>query len=174
VFATRLEAGGVELRKEWTSIEEVVGAALRRAQDQLREHQVQAQIAPSLPLVEADPVLLEQGLYILLENAARHTPKGTRVDVRAWTQDDAMLVEVSDEGPGIPEPDRTRVFQRFVRGPRSAGMGLGLAICEGIFKAHGGRAWIEPGRERGIAFRVLLPLPAAQPPPPADVDEARQ
>jgi len=63
-----------------------------------------------------------------------------------------------------------RVFRRFVRRPGSAGMGLGLPICEGIFKAHGGRAWAEPGRERGAAFRVLLPLPAAQPPRPAEAE----
>jgi two-component system sensor histidine kinase KdpD len=170
VFATRLESGDVELRKEWTSIEEVIGAALRRAHDQLRAHRVAVQVPASLPLVEADPVLLEQGLYILLENAARHTPAGTAVEVRAWTAESALLVEVRDQGPGVAEADRLRVFRRFERGARSAGMGLGLSICEGIFRAHGGRVWIEPGPADGAAFRALLPLPAAQPRAPAEPD----
>jgi two-component system sensor histidine kinase KdpD len=173
VFATRLESGSIELRKEWTSIEEVIGAALRRAHEPLRDHQVRVHVPPSLPLVQADPVLIEQGLYLLFENAASHTPKGSDVDVRAWAQDGSLLIEVSDNGPGIPEAERARVFRRFVRRPGSAGMGLGLPICEGIFMAHGGRAWAVGGRERGAAFRVLLPLPAAQPPRPTEAEVAQ-
>ncbi|MCC6673159.1 MAG: sensor histidine kinase KdpD [Planctomycetes bacterium] len=160
-FATRLESGDIRLNREWTSIEDVIGAALRRAP--LQEHELAVDVTPRLPLVEADAVLLEQALYNLLENAARHTPKGTRVTLRAWVQDAGVVVEVSDEGPGIEASERARVFRRFVRGPHSVGMGLGLAICEGIVKAHGGRIWIEPSQVRGLAIRVLLPLPPEQP-----------
>jgi two-component system sensor histidine kinase KdpD len=123
-------------------------------------------------MIEADPVLLEQALYNLLDNAARHTPPGTRVVVRAWQQDDGLVVEVADEGPGVAAADREAVFRRFVRGKRSAGMGLGLAICDGIVRAHGGRAWLEPDRARGAAFRFRLPLPATQPHVPRDAEGA--
>jgi two-component system sensor histidine kinase KdpD len=170
VFATRLESDGIDLRRQWTSLEEVVGGALRRAP--LQQHRVTVHVDAQLPLVDADPVLLEQALYNLLENAARHTPAGTHVDVAAWRQDDAVLVEVSDDGPGVPAADHGRMFRRFVRGEQSAGMGLGLAICEGIVRAHGGRAWIEPGRARGVAFRFMLPMPTAQPAVPTDPDAA--
>ncbi|MBK8095888.1 MAG: sensor histidine kinase KdpD [Planctomycetes bacterium] len=166
VFATRLESGGIDLRRQWTSIEEVVGAALRRAP--LLGHRVTVHVDPGLPFVDVDPVLLEQALYNLLENAARHTPAGTLVEVRAWLQDGSVLVEVADDGPGIAPRDQGSVFRRFVRGRQSAGMGLGLAISEGIVKAHGGRAWIEPGRTRGVAFRVLLPVPPTQPSVPGE------
>ncbi len=170
MFATRLESKEVDLRRQWTSIEEVVGSALRRAP--LSQHRVVTHIDPVLPLIDADPVLLEQALFNLIENAARHTPDGTLVDVRAWLQDGDVFVEVSDEGPGIQEQQRGSLFGRFVRGKHSVGMGLGLAICEGIVRAHGGRAWIEPGRARGVAFRVRLPVPAAQPEVPMDPDVA--
>lgn len=161
VFATRLESGHVDLRRQWTSLEEVVGAALRRAP--LQQHRVTVHFAAGLPLVDADPVLLEQAVYNLLENAARHTPAGTQVEVLAFRQDDGVVLEVADDGPGIAPASHDTVFRRFVRGAGSAGMGLGLAITEGIVKAHGGRAWIVPDRARGVAFRVLLPIPAAQP-----------
>jgi len=168
MFATRLESGNVQLRREWTSVEEVVGTALRRAP--LRQHRVAVDIAARLPLVDADPVLLEQAVYNLLENAARHTPEGTLVEVRAWTQDAAIVIEVADEGPGIRPAEQSRLFRRFERGSGSAGMGLGLAISEGIVKAHGGRAWAEPGRRRGAAFRLMLPLPPAQPRVPDEAE----
>lgn len=168
MFATRLESGDIRLRREWTSIEEVVGAALHRAP--LAEHRVSVRIPAGLPFVDADPVLLEQAIYNLLENVARHTPPGTAVQVAAWLQVGSLVVEVSDEGPGIEPREAGNVFRRFVRGQHSAGMGLGLAICEGIVKAHGGRAWIEPGRARGVAFRLLLPVPPAQPRLPDEPD----
>ena len=166
MFATPLEAGGVALSRQWTSVEDVIGAALRRAP--LQDHPTATHVEPGLPLLEADPVLLEQALYNLLENAARHTPAGTRVSVRAWHQDGAVVVEVADDGPGVDPHAHAQLFRRFVRGSQSVGMGLGLAISEGIARAHGGRAWIEPGRERGSAFRMSLPAPAAQPRMPPD------
>jgi two-component system sensor histidine kinase KdpD len=171
VFATRLDAGGVELRREWVSIEEVVGAALRRAAEPLRSHRVDLHIAPDLPLVQADAVLLEQALYNLLENAARHTAPGTRVEVGCEAKDGSLVLEVADEGPGVPAADRERVFRRFERGPKSAGMGLGLPICAGIFEAHGGRVWVATDRAVGAAFRASLPLPAEPPQRPVEAPE---
>jgi two-component system sensor histidine kinase KdpD len=168
VFATRLESGGIELRTQWTSLEEVIGSALRRAP--LAQHRVEVHVDTGLPFVDADPVLLEQAIFNLLENAARHTQAGTRVDVRAYRSDGTVVVEVADDGPGIAPHARGDVFRRFVRGKRSAGMGLGLAIVEGIAKAHGGRVWLEPGGERGVAFRIALPVPKQQPEVPRDGD----
>ncbi|MBL9078828.1 MAG: sensor histidine kinase KdpD [Planctomycetes bacterium] len=167
VFATRLEAGAVALRREWTSVEEVVGSALRRAKPQLAERPVDVAVAAGLPLVQADPVLLEQALFLLLDNAAQHTPAGTRVQVRAGTRDGTLWVEVADDGPGVAPGQRDRAFERFARGPASAGMGLGLAICAAIAKAHGGSVALLAERPRGATFRLQLPVPEHQPQPPA-------
>jgi two-component system sensor histidine kinase KdpD len=168
VFATRLEAGAVALRREWTSLEEVVGSALRRAQSQLAGRPVEVTVDPALPLVEADPVLLEQAVFLLLDNASQHTPAGTRVRLHAASGDGVVYIEVADEGPGLPPEAREHAFERFQRRPGSAGMGLGLAICAAIAKAHGGSVVLAPERPRGAAFRMLLPMPERQPLPPVD------
>jgi len=168
VFATRLEAGEVALRREWTSLEEVVGSALRRAQAQLGDRRVTLDVDPGLPLVDADPVLLEQAVFLLLDNAAHHTPPGTHVHVRGFESEGLPVVEVADEGPGIPAAEQQRIFERFARRSGSSGMGLGLAICSAIVKAHGGSVRLAPGQPRGAAFQLRLPRPATQPQAPAE------
>ena len=169
VFATQLEDKRLTLRTQWTSVEEIVGAALLRARDLLRAHAVEVAVATDLPLLQADPVLLEQALHLLLDNAARHTPPGTHVRVAALRLGTEIAIDVADDGPGIPAPMRGRVFQRFERGERSTGMGLGLPICAAILAAHGGSATLLPSTGRGSAFRLSLPVPSEQPQlPPSD------
>jgi two-component system, OmpR family, sensor histidine kinase KdpD len=163
VFATRFEAGKVTLRREWTSLEEVVGAALHRSREVLERHQVEVEVAADLPLLQADPVLLEQAVFLLLDNAARHTPAGTAVVVRASASEKDLSIEVADAGPGIPIEQRARLFQRFERGRDSDGMGLGLAIAAAILRAHGGSAMLVDSDGRGAVFQLRLPRPTEQP-----------
>jgi len=161
---TRLEAG-VEVRKEWHSIEEVVGAALSRLELILGDRPVHTDIAKDLPLVPMDDVLVEQVLINLLENAAKYTPAGTAMDVRAWAEDDRVMVEVADRGPGLAAGDESRIFEKFYRGaaPDSRGAGLGLAICRAIVEAHGGRIWAQNRPDGGAAFRFFLPIEGEPP-----------
>jgi two-component system sensor histidine kinase KdpD len=161
---TRLEAG-VEVRKEWHSIEEVVGAALSRLELILGDRPVHTDIAKDLPLVPMDDVLVEQVLINLLENAAKYTPAGTKTDVRAWAEDDRVMVEVADHGPGLAAGDESRIFEKFYRGaaPDSRGAGLGLAICRAIVEAHGGRIWAQNRPDGGAAFRFFLPIEGEPP-----------
>lgn len=161
LFATRLESGAITLRKQWTSIAEVVGSALGRSP--LEGRTVDVRIAPDLPFLDADPILLEQAIFNLLDNAARHTPPGTRVAIRGNAQDDAVVVDVEDDGPGIDPERRDSLFRRFARGRHSSGLGLGLAICSGIVLAHGGHVQVEPVEPRGTRFRLRLPVPSTQP-----------
>ncbi len=172
VFATRLEAGEIALHRQWTSLEEVVGSALHRARDALQHHVVAVDVAPVLPLLQADPVLLEQAVFLLVDNVARHTPAGTRLQVRAFVLGSELCVEVVDDGPGIPANQRSRIFQRFERGKHSSGMGLGLAICAAILKAHDGVAALMPTTSRGAVFHLRLPMPTKTPPQPPEADEA--
>lgn len=161
LFATRLESGAITLRKQWTSVAEVVGSALGRSP--LEGRTVDVRIAPDLPFLDADPILLEQAIFNLLDNAARHTPPGTRVAIRGNAQDDAVVVDVEDDGPGIDPERRDSLFRRFARGRHSSGLGLGLAICSGIVQAHGGHVQVEPVEPRGTRFRLRLPVPSTQP-----------
>jgi two-component system sensor histidine kinase KdpD len=112
-----------------------------------------------LPLVPFDPLLIEQVLTNLLENAVRYTPEGTPLELAASVREKALLVELADRGPGILPGQEERIFDKFVRGHGGgAGVGLGLTICRAIVAAHGGRIWAENRPGGGAVFRFTLPL----------------
>ena len=160
---TRLEAGAVELHKEWHPFDEVVGAALTRFGDRLQQHDVRPDIPPDLPLVPVDGVLIQQVLINLVENAIKFTPPGGRIALSATAMENDVLVEVADRGPGIAPGDEQHIFDKFYRGHSlpGGGVGLGLTICRGIIHAHGGRIWAENRLGGGAAFRFTLPLQGA-------------
>jgi two-component system sensor histidine kinase KdpD len=123
-----------------------------------------------LPLVRVDATLIEQVLGNLLENAARHTPAGTLVRLRAARRDAELVVSVEDFGSGLPPEDFKRLFAKFHRGGGEAaggGIGLGLAICRAIVLLHRGRIWAEQLPGGGTAFRFTLSVDQA-PQPPAE------
>ena len=164
---TRLESGTVPLRREWHSVEEVVGSALARLEEGLAGRPVETVMPGDLPLVPMDAVLVEQVLVNLLENAIKYTDPGSRLRVSASRDDGGIVVDVADEGPGLKAGDEERVFEKFYRGSSATrGFGLGLAICRAIVAAHGGRIWAENRAPHGVAFRFTLPIEGTPPPPP--------
>jgi two-component system sensor histidine kinase KdpD len=172
---TRLESGSLRLSRDWHSLEELVGAALRRLEPGLTGRLVRLNVPASLPLVPVDGVLIEQALVNLIDNALKYTDPAGAIDVTAEVADGSLVVEVADEGPGLPAGALERVFEKFYRAaPHKRGFGLGLPICRAILSAHGGRIWAERREPRGTRFRLALPLGEA---PPAtgeeDVERAR-
>jgi two-component system sensor histidine kinase KdpD len=169
---TRLQSGAVRIQKEWHSLEEVVGAALRRTGKLLKDHEVHAEIPGDLPLVPMDASLVEQALVNLLENAAKYTPPRSAVNVAARVDKEIATVEIADRGPGFSDADLPRLFDKFYRGGgdnRSRpGVGLGLAIAHAAVTAHGGRIWAENREGGGAIFGFTLPLEGV---PPAVADE---
>ncbi len=161
---TRLEAG-VGIQKEWQSLEEVTGIALNRLESRLHDHPLTTSLPPDLPLIPFDSLLLEQVLVNLLENAIKYTPAGTPIELSAHVEPGGVQVEVADHGPGLPAGTEQRVFDKFYRAqPDSVrGAGLGLAICQGIIQAHGGRIWAENRPEGGAVFRFVLPIEGEPP-----------
>jgi two-component system sensor histidine kinase KdpD len=165
----RVESGALGVQKSWQPLEEPLGVALLRLEDRLKGHPVRTELAPDLTLVPCDELLIEQVFINLLENAAKYTPPGTPILVKAWVESGQVVVEVSDRGPGIPTAEREQVFQKFYRaagadgGGRIGGTGLGLTICRGIVLAHGGRIWVDDNPGGGAAFRFTLPLEGRQP-----------
>jgi two-component system sensor histidine kinase KdpD len=157
---TRVEAGALSVRKELQPIEEVIGAALTRLEDRLRDREVGTYIPEDLPLAPFDSILIEQVLINLLENATKYTPPGTPIDVAVALRGRDVQVEVADRGPGVPEVDAERVFDKFYRAREreGGGVGLGLTICRGVIVAHGGRIWVEDRSGGGASFRFTLPL----------------
>ncbi|NUQ64765.1 MAG: sensor histidine kinase KdpD [Pirellulales bacterium] len=166
---TRLEAGALQVRKQWQSMEEIIGAALGRVSRQLKDHSVITRLAPDLPFVLMDDLLIQQVLVNLLENAAKYAPHGSPIEVQADADDQSLTVSVADAGPGLPPGDLERVFEKFYRGgdPRARpGAGLGLAICRGIVELHGGRIRAENRSVGGAIVRFSLPLAAGPEPVP--------
>lgn len=171
----RIEAGAVQLNKEWHPLDEVVGAALARLEGRLRDHTVNTAFPADLPLVLVDGVLLEQVVINLVENALKYAPAGSVIDLSASASNRDVIVEVADRGPGIPLGEGTRIFDKFYRAKpaREGGVGLGLTICRGIVEAHGGRIWAENRSGGGALFRFSIPLPEQQPSVESETDGNR-
>ncbi len=162
----RIEAGAVQLKKEWHPLDEIVGAALSRLEERLRNVTVRTAFPPDLPMVQIDGVLMEQVVINLLENATKYAPPGSIIEVSASAGNKEVVVEVADRGQGIPVGEEVRIFDKFYRAKpaREGGVGLGLTICRGIVEAHGGRIWAENRTGGGAVFRFAIPLSEEQPP----------
>jgi len=163
---TRLDSGAVRARKEWSSLEEVVGAALARLEATLGERPIRLSLPPDLPLVPLDDVLFEQVVFNLVENADKYAPPGAPIDVVAAIEGGELRFDVADRGPGFAAGEEQRVFERFFRGTAGAGrsgVGLGLAVCRGMIEAHGGTITAANRPEGGALLTVRLPLGGAPP-----------
>lgn len=162
---TRLEAGAVAPNFSAQDVAETVDTALRRTQKVLAAHRVVVEVAPDLPTLTLDPVLFEQVLVNLLDNAAKYAPEGSTVTIRALREEADVRLTVMDEGDGLPEAETERVFDKFYRARKGdrvrAGTGLGLAIARGFVEAMGGTVTAANQRDRsGACFTITLPVPA--------------
>lgn len=159
---TRLESGRIEHEAAPQAIDEIIAAALAHLESALRGRAVQTSVPEEVPLVRFDPVLIEQVLVNLVENAIRHGCASSPIEVRAYPRDPYLVVEVADRGPGIPPGDEARVFERLYRGRNAAGegFGLGLTICRAIIVAHRGQITLENRRGGGAIARFTLPIRA--------------
>ncbi len=155
---SRIEAGALQPERQAVDLQELVADAAGRLDRLFQRVRVELDFASELPLADADYSQLDQVVTNLLENAARHSPRGSTVRVGGRLRGDGMLgVFVEDEGPGIPAGDRHHVFEPFWRGEGSSSSGVGLAICKAIVEAHGGSITVESGPGRGTAFVLTLP-----------------
>jgi two-component system sensor histidine kinase KdpD len=170
---TRLESGNLSLNRQWHVLEEIVGSALAHLRRELGQRTVSVDIPPDFPLLPLDGVLMEQVFVNLLENAARYTPPGSRIEITAGQENGSVEILVADNGPGLPPGSEARVFEKFYRAapmpPDSRrGVGLGLAICQAIIRAHGGD--IRARNRSGSGAEFLLRLPCKEPAPRVALD----
>ena len=164
---TRLEAGAVQPRSDFVDAADIVGSALARAGKVLARRHVIVELADDLPMLRLDPVLFEQVLFNLLDNAAKYAPPASEIRLVATRAGDTVRLQVIDEGPGIPPHDVERIFDKFYRvqaaDGRPVGTGLGLAICRGFIEAMGGTIVAGNRADRpGAVFTILLPVPAGR------------
>jgi two-component system sensor histidine kinase KdpD len=160
---TRLESGALEPKREYLDLGEIVGSSLDRTAKIMHRHEVVVDIAPDLPMLSLDAVLMEQVLVNLLDNAAKYAPPGSRIQLKVYRDDRDIQIDVIDEGPGIPENALERIFDKFYRvratDRQRAGTGLGLAICRGFVEALGGRIIAHNRTDgTGAILRVSFPL----------------
>jgi two-component system, OmpR family, sensor histidine kinase KdpD len=157
----RFESGQVPLRLDWQTLDDLVAAALSRLEERLRSHVIELRLPAELPPVHVDATLIVKVFANLFDNIAKYTPAGTRVVVSAAADGRVVRVTVDDDGSGFPPGDPGRLFEKFQRGNEEGavvGVGLGLAICRAIVRAHGGE--IEADERPGGGARIEFTLPA--------------
>jgi two-component system, OmpR family, sensor histidine kinase KdpD len=164
----RLDAGSLVLNRQWHVLEEIVGVSLQAVRRELKDHEVCVNIPSDFPLLNIDGFLTEQLLVNLLENASRYTPAGSAIEINASIHNDRAEIRIADNGPGLPPGSEEKVFDKFFRGSTVApdgrrGVGLGLAICQAIVQAHGGRITAANRPQGGAEFVVSLPCTESPP-----------
>ncbi|MBB5701221.1 two-component system sensor histidine kinase KdpD [Ochrobactrum daejeonense] len=165
---SRLETGGMTPNASLQYLGDIVGSALRRAQKIMSRHKTVTDIPANLPMLRIDPVLFEQVLFNLFDNAAKYAPPGTTIRIGAWQDEQWVTIQVVDEGPGIPATDLERIFDSFHRVRKRdlvlAGTGLGLSICRGFVEAMGGTVTAGNRADRsGAIFTIRMPVSTDMP-----------
>jgi two-component system sensor histidine kinase KdpD len=160
---TRLESGAIVTNTVPHDLSEIVDTALRRATKILSRHKIQLKLTANLPMVNLDAVLFEQALFNILDNAAKYAPAGTTIRMQSRQQDGFVVLEVFDEGEGIPPMDLENIFNKFYRANKGdqvrPGTGLGLAIARGFVEAMGGTIGAANRHDRsGAIFTIRLPV----------------
>jgi two-component system, OmpR family, sensor histidine kinase KdpD len=165
---TKLESGAIAPRLAPHDIGEIVGSALERAGKILAQHRIEVDLAADLPMPDVDPVLFEQVLFNLLDNAAKYAPAGSAIRIRSWYENGSIVLQVVDEGEGIPPSDLEHIFDKFYRARKAdhvrAGTGLGLSISRGFVEAMHGTITAANRTDRaGAVFTITLPAPKLAP-----------
>jgi two-component system, OmpR family, sensor histidine kinase KdpD len=162
VHIARLEAGALDLRRMPVTLEDLIDATLVRARNALGPRHVAVDISTKLLPLEVDPVLIDQALFHILENAGKYTSADTTVTITAESGLDSVILRVADNGPGFPARDSQRLFHKFYRANEPSGVtgsGLGLAICRGFIEAHGGTITATNRTNgTGTIFTITLPI----------------
>lgn len=170
---TRIGAGAMEPNYAWHFAGDIVGSALARAAKIVSHHRVEVHIPETLPMLRVDPVLFEQVLFNLIDNAAKYAPDGTSIEIDGRQDGNTIMLSIKDEGPGIPSGDIERVFDSFYRVRKAdqvrAGTGLGLSICRGFVEAMGGTITAANRTDRsGAVFTIRMPAMAGMSMPGED------
>lgn len=157
---TRLESGMIQPKLDWCDVRDIINQAVRGLERELAHHKLETKVEDDVPLIKLDFVLIEQALTNLIHNAALYTPKGTEVIIRSFLDEEKCVISVLDNGPGLPEEDAEKVFEKFYRAANgtAGGAGLGLTIAKGFVEAHHGKLTVRNRMEGGAEFAMYLPI----------------
>jgi two-component system sensor histidine kinase KdpD len=157
----RIEAGRVQLRRENHSVRELIDSVLEKIRPAAEGRHIEVRIPPDVPPLWVDRELMEVALRQLIDNALKYSPHDSAVSVTVSTSNGRVVMSIADRGPGIPEAEQTRIFEKFYRADASRhqipGAGLGLVIAREIIHAHTGEIWVESKPGEGSVFHVSVP-----------------
>ncbi len=159
----RLEAGELRLRREWTSVPELLDNASQTCATSVRAHKLLIECSEEMPLIKVDPRMMTEVLTNLVENAAKYSPTGSEIAINAGVEGQTLRISVADEGPGVIPSEVERIFDKFYRGTQPSqqkqdGTGMGLVIARGIVEAHAGKIWVENRPGSGARFMFTVPV----------------
>jgi two-component system sensor histidine kinase KdpD len=167
----RLDAAPLQIKKDWESLQEILGSVLAKARQRHPQRRMVVAVPEGLPLIHCDAILLVQLFDNLIENAIKYSPDDAPIDIRVQAQSNALDVRVMDQGAGIADAWKDRVFQAFERVHADAaqadatdvnqlrrGMGVGLAVCKAIAKVHDAQLWVEDRQPHGAVMCLQLPV----------------
>ena len=158
---SRIESGALKPERRWNALDEIIDNVIHRMRTTVRKYKIEVDVSQDLPLVSVDDVQIGQVFTNLISNSMKHAPVNSVIRIYAERKDDEFLeVQVSNQGPPVPEADLDLIFEKFHRVSsidRNVGIGLGLSICKGIVEAHGGRIWAN-NISKGFAIHFTLPL----------------
>lgn len=159
---TRLESGMIQPKLDWCDVRDIINQVIKGLDRELSGHNVKVKVEDDVPLLKLDFVLVEQALTNLIHNAALYTPDGTTISISSFRKEENCIIAVADSGPGLPEEDTERVFEKFYRSAdgRTGGTGLGLTIAKGFIEAHHGTLTARNRPEGGAEFTINLPIKA--------------
>ncbi len=157
-----VESGHLRLDKEFAALDQIAMSVLEFMTLRASEHHFSSKFAPEPLLAYVDAQRMEDVFRNLLDNAIKYSPDGGTITVKGYNHGAEVMIQVSDEGVGIPKEEQEKIFERFYRVPNehtqnAGGTGLGLAVCQGIIQAHGGQIWVESAVDQGSTFYITLP-----------------
>jgi K+-sensing histidine kinase KdpD len=163
----KIEAGAMEPRRSWSTIDEIISIALTRSSEMTSRHTIKLNIEKNLPPLRVDEKAIAEVLYALIDNATKYSSPHSEITIAAKHLDSSVELSVQDEGIGIPPMLREKVFDKFFRGnlegrSAAAGLGMGLAIARAMIEAHKGKIWIDPSVSSGTRVCFLLPLESSE------------
>ncbi|HZL62719.1 MAG TPA: DUF4118 domain-containing protein [Pseudolabrys sp.] len=164
--ASRISSDGIKPHIEWADPADIVNSAIERCRNRMADHRIVLNLPNDLPLIHVDPVLVQQALVQIFDNAVKYSAAGSQIAVAARARDGRMILSVSDEGAGLTAAEQTKIWDRFARGDRHAattsGSGLGLWIANAFIAANGGKInAVSDGPGKGTAMAIELPVTQA-------------
>jgi two-component system sensor histidine kinase KdpD len=163
--ATRISSDGVKPHTEWADPTDIINSAIERCRHRLVDRRLAVDLPPDLPLIHVDPVLVQQALIQIFDNAVKYSASGTQIAVDARTREGRLVISVTDHGAGLSSGEKSKIWDRFARGERHAattsGSGLGLWIANAFIAANDGKV-IAVSEGPGLGTTVSIELPVTQ------------